>query len=161
MRRNFFFFFCFCFSWSCDVDILSIIQISYCNLQILNSKVISLESGNQTKACLYIFTIDAMFTVMSCNVMTSQLLVVVRQARGNLNKNAFQQDACHPLQQPSLLPYTTPAMHAPLLPCMPSAKHVHCHACPPVDRQTLVKILPSQTSFAGGKKVTSALGSLL
>ena len=73
MRRNFFFFFCFFFffPWSCDVDILSIIQISYCNLQILNSKVISLESGNQTKARLYIFTIDAMFTVKSCDVMMS------------------------------------------------------------------------------------------
>ena len=62
------------------------------------------------------------------------------------------------------LPRMPPATHAPChacpLPCTPPAMHAplpHMHAspamhAPPVDRQTRVKTIPSQTSFAGGKK---------
>ena len=82
----------------------------------------------------------------------------------------------YPPQWPSLLPCMppTPAMHA-TRPCMPLLPRTPpCHVCPlprmlpshaylpathgpPLDRQTLVKTQPSQTSFAGGIKELLAL----
>ena len=55
---------------------------------------------------------------------------------------------CHPLPHMHAPCHAcAPAMHAPL-PYMPPAAHNS-----PVDRQTPLKTLPSQTSFTGGKYV--------